>query len=667
MVDSHKVWLIASISIAILIIAGLVFVPMMQGNFAGEGYRVVSLPFGSDCMDSSYCASGVCYNNICSGAGIGFFCMEESNCLSGSCEHNVCTGELQSTGNFCMFDSHCVSQFCENNICSEDSTPTEICNNNLDDDGDNKIDCLDIDCVETTDFGDTEICPADDWVNTILVKEFGLNSNSLFYSFSNGSAACSFIGLDCLTMEEKKTSGWESTLASQGCDSQTAPTGLPFRAVCGECLGEEITFADEDLENAIRFAINKNNGPICLGDSSTLYTLNAGNKDISNLGGIENFNKLENLILSANQITNISLLSQLTNLKTLSLSFNANLDDISPLACLNGLTTLNLLNTPLNVNNVCCVTSVINVNNQMTNLILPAGVSCTGFDDSVCSSYDCGGSCGSCGINEVCENNLCVVEKIDSDGDSILDVTDNCPLVPNPSQEDADTDGLGNVCDDNDDTDNLLDIEDNCPLISNPDQVDTDEDLIGNVCDTDDDNDNVLDGKDNCPLVSNPDQVDTDEDLIGNVCDTDDDNDNVLDGKDNCPLVPNPDQVDTDEDDFGDACDTDDDDDGVLDINDDCPKVSGTDGGCVPIQEDLDDDGIIEGDLCPDQPGVSSYEGCLLGDSDYDGCISFSEYIVFNGKYQNNIEEFHTTFSFSDYIAFIAKYINNVGGIQCPT
>jgi hypothetical protein len=39
MVDSHKVWLIASISIAILVIAGLVFVPMMQGNFAGQAIK----------------------------------------------------------------------------------------------------------------------------------------------------------------------------------------------------------------------------------------------------------------------------------------------------------------------------------------------------------------------------------------------------------------------------------------------------------------------------------------------------------------------------------------------------------------------------------------------------------------------------------------------------
>jgi hypothetical protein len=57
----------------------------------------------------------------------------------------------------------------------------------------------------------------------------------------------------------------------------------------------------------------------------------------------------------------------------------------------------------------------------------------------------------------------------DTDEDGVVDDADNCPLTPNPSQDDADEDGAGDACD-------------NCPL-SNPDQRDDDGNGIGDVCD----------------------------------------------------------------------------------------------------------------------------------------------------------------------------------------
>lgn len=152
-------------------------------------------------------------------------------------------------------------------------------------------------------------------------------------------------------------------------------------------------------------------------------------------------------------------------------------------------------------------------------------------------------------------------------------------------QADADTDGIGDACDQDDDGDHQADTTDNCPLAPNQDQLNTDAAPDGgNACDVDDDNDGVLDVDDVCSLVSDVGQLDTDGDGIGDACDGDKDGDGVLDTTDNCPLVVNVDQVDTDLDytlgstdpmKGGNACDVDDD--GDLDPDQtDCADLDAT-------------------------------------------------------------------------------------------
>ena len=215
------------------------------------------------------------------------------------------------------------------------------------------------------------------------------------------------------------------------------------------------------------------------------------------------------------------------------------------------------------------------------------------------------------------------VESDDTDGDGVPDTSDNCPTIGNPDQEDNDTDGIGDACDDDDDNDTVADSADNCPFVANPDQADLDEDGIGDACDTDWDGDGVTNDVDICPNDFDPDQTDTDTDGTGDACDDNDDNDAWLDAEDNCPTVVNDDQADLDEDGIGDACDADWDGDGVPNDVDNCPATYPGSGD----QTDTDLDSL--GDVCdPDDDNdtvLDDDDNCPLAantsqtDSDGDG------------------------------------------------
>ena len=91
------------------------------------------------------------------------------------------------------------------------------------------------------------------------------------------------------------------------------------------------------------------------------------------------------------------------------------------------------------------------------------------------------------------EDGVLSIRCVDCDSDGINDDLDNCPANPNANQEEADGDGIGDVCD------SCTDIDgdgfgnpgfptnacpsDNCPDTYNVAQADADADCIGNVCD----------------------------------------------------------------------------------------------------------------------------------------------------------------------------------------
>lgn len=168
----------------------------------------------------------------------------------------------------------------------------------------------------------------------------------------------------------------------------------------------------------------------------------------------------------------------------------------------------------------------------------------------------------------------------DDDNDGVVDSIDNCRLIPNGSQSDTDSDGIGNRCDDDKDGDTINDVppEDNCPLVANPGQDDTNENGIGDACE-DSDGDGVSDEIDNCTSVYNPDQHNQDKNNLGDACDPDRDGDTVNNELDNCPDHANADQWNKDKDKYGNACDL-------------CPRKASEDNG------DNDNDGL--GNPCDD-------------------------------------------------------------------
>lgn len=247
---------------------------------------------------------------------------------------------------------------------------------------------------------------------------------------------------------------------------------------------------------------------------------------------------------------------------------------------------------------------------------------------------------------------------VDTDKDGIADAKDNCPALANKDQKDTDSDGMGDVCDDDKDGDGVSNAQDAFPL-DDSESADTDNDGTGNNADDDDDNDGItdvdeiaggsdpldsgsspvspnppiqdadgdtiIDSQDNCVNIANKDQQDTDSDGMGDSCDDDKDGDGVNNAQDAFPLDKN-ESVDTDNDGTGNNADDDDDNDGVKDISDKFPLDDSesvdtdNDGTGNNADDDDDNDGVTDSDDAfplDDSESVDT-DGDLIGDNSDD-------------------------------------------------
>jgi Leucine-rich repeat (LRR) protein len=112
-------------------------------------------------------------------------------------------------------------------------------------------------------------------------------------------------------------------------------------AGCVQHVSSAVTFADPNLEAAIREAVDIPEGPIYHADLQALTRLEAYEKNIKRLAGLEHCLGLTFLDLGYNRISDISPLVGLTSLTRLYL-YDNQISDISPVANLTSLTFLDL-------------------------------------------------------------------------------------------------------------------------------------------------------------------------------------------------------------------------------------------------------------------------------------------------------------------------------------
>ena len=117
----------------------------------------------------------------------------------------------------------------------------------------------------------------------------------------------------------------------------------------------EVAFPDPRLEEVIRASIGKPAGAIYRSDLFSVLSVNANNRAITDLSGLEYCLNLETLLMWRNSVSDLSPLAELVKMRTLQAVEN-NISDISPISEL-----VNLEQLMLNNNSISDISAMTNM------------------------------------------------------------------------------------------------------------------------------------------------------------------------------------------------------------------------------------------------------------------------------------------------------------------
>lgn len=173
---------------------------------------------------------------------------------------------------------------------------------------------------------------------------------------------------------------------------------LVLTAVISSALGQEISIPDAGLNAAVRDALQKPTGPLNERDLLSLIVLDASQRNVKDIAGLEAAHNLVSLDLHINQLTNFALPVELANMASLDVSQNpltnffipngmtnlakliiegSGLTNLNLPADQTGLESLDLANnqfTSVNLSNLTALADLDLGFNQFTDFLLPPGL-----------------------------------------------------------------------------------------------------------------------------------------------------------------------------------------------------------------------------------------------------------------------------------------------------